>query len=133
MLQGAQCPGGRDAYAPEPDGFSPARLLKLGRAELAAYPSVEVGPASTTSRSGSFPESPFHLTRIRRRAPIWTAIWPELREPAANCGAEAGMSVADMEKASELLTPDSSRYVLNEPGFSVVHPMILVTGRRPRA
>jgi thioredoxin reductase len=35
------------------DGFSPARLLELGREELAAYPSVEIRPGAVRSARGN--------------------------------------------------------------------------------
>lgn len=58
------------------------------------------------------------------------AVWPELRQSAASHGRAAGMSDADIADAMELLTPGSSRYVLDDPGYYLVHPTILATGRR---
>ncbi|MCT2587194.1 hypothetical protein [Actinophytocola gossypii] len=55
---------------------------------------------------------------------LGSAVWPELRRSAA------GMSDADIAEAIELLTPGSPRYVLDDPGYYLVHPTILATGRR---
>jgi SAM-dependent methyltransferase len=60
-----------------------------------------------------------------------TAVWPELRESAAACGAAAGMSAEDLTKADRLLTPGGPHYVMDEPGFFVMHPTILATGHKP--
>jgi hypothetical protein len=57
-------------------------------------------------------------------------VWPEMLQSATSCGPEAGMSPADLEEATELLTPGSPRYVLDEPGYYVMHPTILATGIR---
>lgn len=59
------------------------------------------------------------------------AQWPEAREVAATHGAEAGLSTADVAELQRLLTPGDPHYVLDEPGYFVVHPTTLATGRRP--
>ena len=59
-----------------------------------------------------------------------SAVWPELRESAAECGAQAGLTPAELSEVEQLLTPGSRSYVADEPGFFVVHPTILATGRR---
>jgi SAM-dependent methyltransferase len=59
-----------------------------------------------------------------------SAVWPELRRSAASHGRAAGMSDADIATATELLTPGGPRYVLDDPGYYLVHPTILATGRR---
>lgn len=64
------------------------------------------------------------------RAYLEQAVWPDLRQSATSHGRAAGMSDVDVEAAMELLTPGSSRYVLDDPGYYVVHPTILATGRR---
>lgn len=65
------------------------------------------------------------------RAYLESAVWPELRESAAAHGADAGLSPADLDELRHLLTPSDPRYVLDEPGYFVMHPTILATGRRP--
>lgn len=78
-----------------------------------------------------FPRIAFPLDRDpAARAYLETAVWPELRTSAAACGAEAGMSAADLEEADALLTPGGPRSVMDEPGFFVMHPTIVATGRR---
>lgn len=58
------------------------------------------------------------------------AVWPELRESMAARGTDAGMSRAEIAEAEQLLTPGSPRYVLDRPGYYLVHPAILAAGRR---
>lgn len=60
-----------------------------------------------------------------------SAVWPELIESATSHGTDAGLSTDDLDVVTQLLTPGSDRYVVHEPGFFVVHPTILATGRRP--
>ncbi|WP_255308316.1 SAM-dependent methyltransferase [Streptomyces marincola] len=64
------------------------------------------------------------------RAYLETVVWPELKEAATTRGADAGMSAAEIEQAVGLLTPGGPDYVLDEPGYYVVHPTLLVTGLR---
>ena len=59
-----------------------------------------------------------------------TAVLPELLQSATSCGRDAGMSPTDIAQAEELLSPDSPHYVLDQPGYYVVHPTILALGRR---
>jgi SAM-dependent methyltransferase len=59
-----------------------------------------------------------------------STVWPELLESAAACGADAGLSRAELDDLHKLLTPGTSQYVADEPGFFIVHPTILATGRR---
>lgn len=65
------------------------------------------------------------------RAYLETAVLPELRESATTHGREAGMSAADLTRAADLLDPGSKAYVLDEPGYYVMHSAILATGCRP--
>jgi SAM-dependent methyltransferase len=67
----------------------------------------------------------------RVRAYLESAVWPELLESAAAYGAAAGLSPAELEEVRALLTPGSPRYIMGEPGFFIVHPTIMATGRRP--
>lgn len=60
------------------------------------------------------------------------AVWPELLQSAAACGREAGLSDAELDDVRTLLTPGSGRYIMDEPGFHIIHPAVLVTGRRWR-
>ncbi len=55
-------------------------------------------------------------------------VWPELLDAAQECGREAGMSEAELERAVRLMTPGSDGYALDEPGYHLLHPMLLVTG-----
>lgn len=57
-------------------------------------------------------------------------VWPELLEAAALRGHDAGLSAEELAEVRELLTPGGPRYVLDEPGHYLVHPTLLVTGRR---
>lgn len=57
-------------------------------------------------------------------------VWPELLEAARKKGREAGMDDGELELAEALLTPGSDRYLLDEPGYYLVHSMLLVTGAR---
>lgn len=57
-------------------------------------------------------------------------VWPELLEAARKKGREAGMDDGELELAEALLTPGGDRYLLDEPGYYLVHSMLLVTGAR---
>jgi hypothetical protein len=59
-----------------------------------------------------------------------STVWPELLESATECGSEAGITTAELGELHALLTPGTAHYVGDEPGFFVVHPTILATGRR---
>ncbi|MBE1536732.1 class I SAM-dependent methyltransferase [Actinomadura algeriensis] len=59
------------------------------------------------------------------------AVWPELLESADERGTEAGLSADDLERVRALLTPGSPGYVADRPGYYLVHPTLLATGRRP--
>lgn len=58
-----------------------------------------------------------------------STVWPELLESAATCGADVGLSPADLDDIRALLTPGQPRYVVDEPGYFVIHPTIMATGR----
>jgi hypothetical protein len=60
-----------------------------------------------------------------------SAVWPELPESAAAWGAQAGLTPAELSEVERLLTPGSPRYVVDRPGYFVMHPTVLATGRRP--
>ncbi|WP_077057453.1 class I SAM-dependent methyltransferase [Streptomyces sp. MP131-18] len=55
-------------------------------------------------------------------------VWPELLDAAREQGREAGMSEEELARAVTLMTPGSDGYALNEPGYHLLHPMLLVTG-----
>ncbi len=59
------------------------------------------------------------------------AIWPEMRDNAVTHGAAAGLSTAELDEVQRLLTPGDPHYVLDEPGYFLVLPATLATGRRP--
>jgi SAM-dependent methyltransferase len=58
--------------------------------------------------------------------------FPEVRRLAITHGVEAGLSAADVDEVQRLLTPGDPHYILDEPGYFVVLPATLVTGRRSR-
>ncbi|MGP4030155.1 hypothetical protein [Actinomadura sp. 3N407] len=58
------------------------------------------------------------------------AVWPELLESADKCGPEAGLSATDVERVRALLTPGDPGYAADRPGYYIVHPTLLATGRR---
>lgn len=58
-------------------------------------------------------------------------VLPALREDAELYGAQAGLSAAELDKVRRLLTPGDPRCVIDEPGYFVMLPTILATGRRP--
>lgn len=57
--------------------------------------------------------------------------WPGARKIAATHGAEAGLSIAEVDELQRLLTPGDPNYVMDEPGYFAMFPTILVTGRKP--
>lgn len=59
------------------------------------------------------------------------AVWPELRKTAADHGAAAGLSTAEVDEIHQLITPGDPHYILDEPGYFYVLPATLATGRRP--
>lgn len=58
------------------------------------------------------------------------AVWPQLLAGARARGKEAGMTEEDIARAEALLTPGHPEYVADEPGYHMIHPTLLVTGRR---
>jgi hypothetical protein len=54
-----------------------------------------------------------------------------MHQSAAEHGADVGLTDADLAQLTELTTPGGPRYVVDEPGYHVVQPAVLVTGRRP--
>ncbi|GAB3106767.1 hypothetical protein GCM10027160_02690 [Streptomyces calidiresistens] len=58
-------------------------------------------------------------------------VWPELLAAAEARGTDAGMSGKDLARARELLAPGSPTRILDEPGYHVIQPTLLVTARRP--
>lgn len=63
------------------------------------------------------------------RSYLESAVWPEFLQSAAERGAEVGLT--DLDPLRELLTPGSGRYVLDDPGYYLLHPTVLATGRAP--
>lgn len=57
------------------------------------------------------------------------AVLPELLASARSHGEQAGLSPAELRRAEELLDPAGPSCVLDEPGYYVVQPALLVTGR----
>lgn len=57
-------------------------------------------------------------------------VWPELLAAARSRGREAGMSDDDLARVEALLRPGGPEYVVDEPGYYLVHPALLVTGVR---
>ncbi|TDC25825.1 class I SAM-dependent methyltransferase [Streptomyces sp. 8K308] len=64
------------------------------------------------------------------RAYLEGVVWPELLAAARARGTEAGMSDDDIARAEALLTPGGRDHILDEPGYYLVHPALLVIGRR---
>lgn len=64
------------------------------------------------------------------RAYLENAVWPDFRQSATDLGTAVGLSAAELQNISELLAPLHARYVVNQPGYYVVHPSLLITGRR---
>lgn len=48
----------------------------------------------------------------------------------SSCGADVGIAADELEDVLQLLTPGHPRYVADEPGYYVIHPTVLATGRR---
>ncbi|WP_199489198.1 methyltransferase domain-containing protein [Micromonospora craniellae] len=63
------------------------------------------------------------------RAFLEQTVWPEMRHAVSSNGRAAGMSETDIARAGELLDPDSSAWVGNDPDGYVVQPALLWTGR----
>jgi SAM-dependent methyltransferase len=79
-----------------------------------------------------FPQAYFPVsTDPTARRFLELGVWPMLRENAATFGTEAGLSAEDIDKVQRLLTPGDPHYVLNEPGYYIVLPATLSTGKRP--
>ncbi|MEZ3179586.1 methyltransferase domain-containing protein [Streptomyces pimonensis] len=57
-------------------------------------------------------------------------VWPQLLAGARARGRDAGMTKEDIARAEALLTPGRPEYVVDEPGYYLIHPTLLVTGRR---
>ncbi|MBF6352080.1 methyltransferase domain-containing protein [Nocardia flavorosea] len=66
------------------------------------------------------------------RAYLEAVVWPEHLTSLRECGRQVGATAADLAGIEAALTPGSDRYVLDEPGYHLIHPGILATGRRPR-
>lgn len=66
------------------------------------------------------------------RAYLEGTVWPEMRQSATEHGHDVGLTGADLDQLAALTTPDVAGYVLDEPGFHVVQPAVLTTGRAPR-
>ncbi|MGH3917170.1 MAG: class I SAM-dependent methyltransferase [Pseudonocardiaceae bacterium] len=64
------------------------------------------------------------------RAYLESTVWPEHLASVRECGHLVGLGHADLDEVRVLLTPDSDRYVLDEPGYHVVLPAVLASGRR---
>jgi len=64
------------------------------------------------------------------RSYLESTVWPEMLQSADERGPQVGLTDDDRTDVRELLTPGSDRYILDEPGFHVVHPTILASGRR---
>ncbi|MHA6628684.1 methyltransferase domain-containing protein [Pseudonocardia sichuanensis] len=62
-----------------------------------------------------------------------TAVWPQMWESALACGPQVGMTENDLSDLHALTTPGGPRYVLDDPGYYILHPTVLATGRRGRA
>lgn len=81
---------------------------------------------------------PRSAARIRETDPAALAylegvVWPEILESVSSRGADVGMPAVEVDRLRHLLDPDDPDYVLDDPGYFVVHPTLLVTGRRPPA
>lgn len=63
------------------------------------------------------------------RAYLEGTVWPEIRESVAEHGTWAGLTTADRERLDALITPRGPEYVVDEPGYHVVQPAVLTTGR----
>ncbi|QUX27686.1 class I SAM-dependent methyltransferase [Nocardiopsis akebiae] len=58
-------------------------------------------------------------------------VWPEMRESVLKRGTDAGLSGEEVAGVERLLTPGHPDYVLDAPGYYMVHPTMLALGRRP--
>jgi hypothetical protein len=90
---------------------------------------VDLNPAVAALRV--FPRVGFPVDADPTVRPyLESAVWPELRESAARCGTQVGLTAAELSEVERLLTPGNPQYIVDEPGFFVMHPTILATGRR---
>lgn len=64
------------------------------------------------------------------RAYLEATVWPELSESATARGIDAGLTQHELDHALHILSPGHPRYVMDEPGYFVLHPTILATGTR---
>lgn len=81
-----------------------------------------------------FPRVGLRLDVDRRaRTYLDTAVWPQMWECALACGPQVGMTEADIAELHALITPGSPRFLLDDPGYHILHPTILTTGRRARS
>jgi SAM-dependent methyltransferase len=60
------------------------------------------------------------------------AVWPDFLQAARDEGRGAGLTEDDLARIEALLAPGQPSYVVDEPGFYVMHPALVITGRRPR-
>jgi SAM-dependent methyltransferase len=63
------------------------------------------------------------------RAYLEGTVWPEIRQSVAEHGTEVGLTDDDRAQLDALITPGGPRYVVAEPGYHVVQPAVLTTGR----
>lgn len=102
---------------PAPDGHvSWLQAAGLGSLTLDVFP--RVGLQLDTDR----PIRPY----------LETVVWPQMWEAVLACGPQAGMTEADVTELHGLTTLGCRRYVLDDPGYYVLHPSVLATGRRDR-
>jgi SAM-dependent methyltransferase len=66
------------------------------------------------------------------RTYLETVVWPQTWESVLAFGPQAGMAESDVTELHALTTPGSPRYVLDDPGYYILHPTILAAGRRGR-
>lgn len=84
-------------------------------------------------RLDTFARSSFPVRSDRSaRSYLLTAVWPELLASSQAHGAEVGMTDAEIDELRAATTPGSPRYLLDDPGYFVVTPTLLCTGRAPR-
>lgn len=67
------------------------------------------------------------------RTYLRTVVWPQMWESALQCGADVGMSGADISELRGLITTGEPHYLLDDPGYHVLQPTVLATGRPGRA
>ncbi|MDE1675150.1 hypothetical protein [Nocardia gipuzkoensis] len=65
------------------------------------------------------------------RTYLESVVGPEHLTSIRECGEQVGAAAADVASIEALLTPGSDRYILDDPGYHLIHPAILATGRRP--